>query len=435
GSESAGEIVQCIESLERNASQTRFFDAVNKALELTNTEIKTLPERKVIVAVTDGQDVYDGGNTRSEALDKLQEANLPFYALGIKDTDEEYIDSLGEFARSSNGIIELLDTSNVADTFSKINEYINHCYVMTLSAKTNIIDGSTKQLNLQIQLDDNTLIKTTSSVTPELSEEDTTVPKVVSVEATAEKEISVYFSEDVTGADDASNFQIMSDSGVKSNIAQIYYSDVDYKTTIILGEPVYNGDYTLELLNISDFSMQENALEKDKLSFSVEDNEPPEEEVSFIAQYWWGIIIVIVIAAALIVLIVLSGKKKKQTAAPETVLPDENADIGLKHHVKSMDGKKIKLNINDANGLERVLDVFVKNRVTLGRSDVCDIYFDDLELSRRHACIVFRDGELFIEDLNSTNGTIVNGIKIGAGRRLDEGDIIEIGQVKIIISM
>src|SRR3954469_9508775 len=55
----------------------------------------------------------------------------------------------------------------------------------------------------------------------------------------------------------------------------------------------------------------------------------------------------------------------------------------------------------------------------------------DLEISRRHAR-VFQQGEkILIEDLGSTNGTTVNGRKIGKPTELHHGDKVEVGTTRL----
>src|SRR5688500_6034451 len=57
---------------------------------------------------------------------------------------------------------------------------------------------------------------------------------------------------------------------------------------------------------------------------------------------------------------------------------------------------------------------------------------DDPELSRRHARIqATADGGIEIEDLGSTNGTYVNNQRVETRRRLEPGDVIEVGQTKL----
>ncbi|MGO9974199.1 MAG: FHA domain-containing protein [Solirubrobacteraceae bacterium] len=62
----------------------------------------------------------------------------------------------------------------------------------------------------------------------------------------------------------------------------------------------------------------------------------------------------------------------------------------------------------------------------LGRDRGCDVVLCDLSVSRRHARLVFRDEKWVVQDLGSTNGTIVNGRRIGRCE-LRPGDRVRIG--------
>ena len=53
--------------------------------------------------------------------------------------------------------------------------------------------------------------------------------------------------------------------------------------------------------------------------------------------------------------------------------------------------------------------VLSKDRTTLGRRPYNDVVIDNLAVSGEHAVLLMNGAEVFIEDLNSTNGTYVNG--------------------------
>ncbi|MEO8544270.1 MAG: FHA domain-containing protein [Burkholderiaceae bacterium] len=71
-----------------------------------------------------------------------------------------------------------------------------------------------------------------------------------------------------------------------------------------------------------------------------------------------------------------------------------------------------------------------KDRTTLGRRPYNDVVIDNLAISGEHAVFQMVGAEVFIEDLNSTNGTYVNG-KAAKKQQLQNGDTVEVGKYKI----
>ena len=71
-----------------------------------------------------------------------------------------------------------------------------------------------------------------------------------------------------------------------------------------------------------------------------------------------------------------------------------------------------------------------KERTTLGRRPYTDVVIDNLAVSGEHAALQMNGSEVVLEDLNSTNGTYVNGKAIKK-QSLQNGDTIEVGKYKI----
>lgn len=86
--------------------------------------------------------------------------------------------------------------------------------------------------------------------------------------------------------------------------------------------------------------------------------------------------------------------------------------------ILSMDGVVLK---------EIALD---KERLTIGRKAHNDIQIDNLAISGEHAAIVTLLNDSFLEDLNSTNGTLVNGQAVKR-HALRDGDLIELGKYRL----
>jgi FHA domain len=71
-----------------------------------------------------------------------------------------------------------------------------------------------------------------------------------------------------------------------------------------------------------------------------------------------------------------------------------------------------------------------KTRTALGRRPYNDVVIENLAVSGEHAALHLQGSEVTIEDLNSTNGTFVNG-KVVKKQLLRFGDVIEIGKYKV----
>jgi len=68
---------------------------------------------------------------------------------------------------------------------------------------------------------------------------------------------------------------------------------------------------------------------------------------------------------------------------------------------------------------------------TLGRDVNNAIVVDDQFASAQHAVLTFRGRTWYVEDLNSTNGTFVNGVQIEGVSPLGYGDELQLGQVRL----
>lgn len=90
------------------------------------------------------------------------------------------------------------------------------------------------------------------------------------------------------------------------------------------------------------------------------------------------------------------------------------------------------LDIMSSGGSSTVFELG-EEEVILGRSPECGIHLSVDNVSRRHAKVSFRNEEYHIEDLNSKNGTYVNGIRI-VKCVLRNNDYIEIGGLKILFN-
>jgi hypothetical protein len=89
-----------------------------------------------------------------------------------------------------------------------------------------------------------------------------------------------------------------------------------------------------------------------------------------------------------------------------------------------------KITITMDGAVVREVEI-TKTRTALGRRPYNDVVIENLAVSGEHAALHMLDSDVTIEDLNSTNGTFVNG-KVVKKQLLRFGDTIEIGKYKVL---
>jgi Nif-specific regulatory protein len=92
---------------------------------------------------------------------------------------------------------------------------------------------------------------------------------------------------------------------------------------------------------------------------------------------------------------------------------------------------RARLSIEEGRGIPSACDLDTDRPVTLGRSHENLIVLHDEHASRLHARISWEEGRWLLRDLNTRNGTRVNGVLIGAQAVLADGQEISIGDVRL----
>lgn len=81
----------------------------------------------------------------------------------------------------------------------------------------------------------------------------------------------------------------------------------------------------------------------------------------------------------------------------------------------------------DARGLKEGSIIPIRSDLSIGRKEGNSIVMADQHVSGNHAQILVRNNGLFLEDLNSTNGTYLNGNKLRGRAKLSNRDEVRIG--------
>ncbi len=79
-------------------------------------------------------------------------------------------------------------------------------------------------------------------------------------------------------------------------------------------------------------------------------------------------------------------------------------------------------------------EVIAEMPITIGRSGEVDVAIPVGQISRSHATISLKDGQVVVTDLGSSNGTFINGEQLETGY-LQDGDILRLGTIEITVSL
>ena len=107
------------------------------------------------------------------------------------------------------------------------------------------------------------------------------------------------------------------------------------------------------------------------------------------------------------------------------------AQTGLSQEQYSLNGAVLSFEVLKNGNYEQLVEISQGQfKVMIGRADECELRLGGRFVSRHHALIVLTDGGVFVEDLKSFNGTIVNGRKI-TRHQISPGDKIKIGDYEL----
>ncbi|MEA1230313.1 FHA domain-containing protein [Acinetobacter sp. IRS14] len=78
-------------------------------------------------------------------------------------------------------------------------------------------------------------------------------------------------------------------------------------------------------------------------------------------------------------------------------------------------------------------EISVDRDILVGRHQDADVLLQAAEISRRHAALLLKDQLLWVQDLNSSNGTFINDIRIEQEKQLHDGDIVQFASFKFSV--
>lgn len=354
---------------------TNLYFAIHQALDILDTS-KACNQRKCLVILSDGQDDQVSGITETEVKEKIEDVNIPICSVVMpRKNQNEAGKIIGNFSRMSAGGFHVVYGENemTAETIaSQIKSVVEN--IVVLETDLSGFEANGTELYLQVEGD----------------------------------------AEEVGVAKDG---------------------------------------YNVTSVSISQGIVEESTTTEASTETVVETEE--ENTVDLRVLIVLGMVVLLIIL--IVIKLVLDHKKKKKEAiAAEEAKAEEKVTEQAEETTEeqsdkdeSSEGVKATLSQLDATqpvkteeipslrviltrvGIveEQVCPVTVSGELVIGRkAGVSDLVFaEDDQLSSKHCKLIYDGKKLCIEDLNSLNGTIVNGVPIEEIYELHQDDIIYIG--------
>lgn len=421
-------------------SNTVLYRSLNQILqEQVSPKIRT-----VVLLITDGEDDSEGKDMDNVSTVKtVQEASVPVYGILLNRKPSKILTQEEQEEKISYTRNEILAEKNcrgyycdcsmdateesVKQAFEKLRTiWQKETYVVHLKASTNQTAGRGQ---LSLTADNSAVPKVAVDYSD--YEEDKDAPNIAGIVEEAGSNSISFTLQDKNGinladVNEPSNYMVQ--SVMEKEAGKIWAIDGvnvmakgnEVTVTLTMMENFYNGDYILHCSNIRDQSQDVNKMDA-AAEFSIKNGLDAKTAVmkKTVQSYWWIGLIALVILIG--VILIFTMRKRKV----EVVQIDPG-------ELKKADSRKIRLTITDRAGIIKDVEWNVEGSLFIGRSNICNIYFDDDRLSKQHFVVEVNKMGCYIEDLESTNGTFVNGVKITGRRMLLDGDVITAGREKMV---
>ncbi len=434
--------VLAINSMKNKDKETHLFEAISKTADLSDALGGEY--RKVVMVLTDGEDFATGKTTKEEVKEELGDRNIPVYGMGIADTKKENLNSFGEIVRTLGGELYIFDEAEVSETLALWKNDLNHSYVVYGNAKSNKVDN--KLHNCRVQSVSKNLNRNREIYLTDYMP-DNVAPLITAVsKADSGAKLKVEFSEPVGSVSNVNNWSVFR-NGVNVTIISADYGQENNIVYLNLATEVYEGTYTIAAPGVVDDSMEANAVGEEievkldgkeapgQSDLSGEDITDKSGEGRF--SIWLIVIPVILLLIILLVILLIWIKIKRNKGVvyvegKATLI--SNVEEKQKIHVESAIGIPVSLSfINNIGSDKQKIEARINGSLIVGRADYCDVSIDDGSLSKQHFALEADEEMICITDLETTNGTKVNGVKITQKYKLDKGDVIQAGSLLIRI--
>lgn len=375
-------LLYSLQSLKAKDQRTQLNQGLLRGLELARMKRDDLPLRRVIILCSDGIDDMPGGATQDEVREAMALDPVPVYSIFFdsdsmsKSLRETALKTIGEFSRRSGGEVFDAKSSAFEAAFKNITASLNESLVLKMDLSELKFDGTPGRVEIGYSDGGTSLY---DGINIRFS------PQPVQETATQE-------SQEVLSADAAS--VVSEDSQMANEVlsADLTPADNEEFGQILMKNWKYlaAGGAALILLGVLLYN------QKRKKQALLKQQE----------------------------------KEKQSESAVTMRMPRVSPTVSIPK-VPSLRIELVVTGTSTAAG-ER-FTVNVADRFVLGRKSGSSALAipGDGTISGRHCELIFSMGKLFVADLQSTNGTMVNGVPVKGEYPLNDGDRLMLGKTEL----
>lgn len=416
--------------------QTHLYEAVNDAI--LCAAAADGQSRRIMLVVSDGiQESDQGGVTPTEIESQLKSAGIPVFALCVDYADDEAKEQFGVFARATGGTRQSFNVDTIEIVWDDLLQQFESGKILCFESTNNFADGAEHTLLLKLSADG---VEESYTRKVELKDWqlDRTAPQIEHAAYDAESNaFLVRFSEEVQGAELPENYCIEAPDGKYLTVSSVIRDGEEY--IVSLAQQPKKGTYLLTIFDVTDCSMEQNALPEDAFSVTV----VPQKQPNRVFILWAGIVAALLAGLAVILLLLRRKKRaEQQEKTPEKVeyevhhviMTGGNGAQTTPLAAQSGAAAQIGLYQVGPNGLSQHLEILVVKSSILGRSTaMCDICLPDKKISGQHCAFSVSGGKVYLSDLDSQNGTYLNGIRVTQPMHVHNGDVVRLGDTDLRI--
>lgn len=432
GSKNKTEIKEAVNSLSNNQGGTKFFASIKEAINISKD--CEIVDSEYMVVFSDGEDFQTGDTTQKEVESELENSIMPIYAMraNTNKVNNDDIGAFRELTAKSHGEFYSYSASDAEGVFSEMMNKINSQYVIHGNASSNMSNGAAQPLYIKVNgVQSKTINVMATSISDADSPEIISEPIISKEDRTMSFEFSEAIINDAGTTPTKDDISIKTEKGKELEITDVTYTEADgkYILTVAVKGNIVKDNYILGLKGITDKSTEKNTTVE---NYSFTSDIGISKFTSFLISFWY--IFVIILVVLLLIVIMLVMMRRKNVKKVKELFIDENIkEVEVKHIVKSESGVKLKLLVDSGSGVIKAINTQIVGSSIFGRANLCNVIFDDTKMSRQHFCIGLKGDKLVLSDLETTNGTYLNGVKVKEPQVIKVGDKIFAGLSTITV--